>query len=584
MKLRPCTFAAILAVMQGSAAAQVAQTTAPPAKAPPRSGLIVPLPPPDTLTVPAVQQGQTFGEFSVGGNEPAQGAVDFVLRSMFESHRTSGPDRAASMLEPGSHWLHDLEVNARHDLGRHWRTEFNSVLRYTDSRRHDPQTRSVQRMQFVASDQVNHLTLGDYYATLSQYSLNRAIKGVGYQRNIGESSYVRFVAGAFDARWNHLVGQVADEPIDRHVSGLRAQTAGENYRLGFNLVSSGDRDDDPARTVEDTYRQVLPAFDWEYRTVGDLRLSGEHAQAKTRRLSATGVSQDLSGSAHRINLDGALGKLRLRGRAERVSPDFHTLGGGAVVDRLRTHLRGDFRLSGVWSVHAAHEGYRNNLDGQLTATTRTSTPEIGLNARGLFDRRSLNLTTSLRQRRVDTDAPALREQVSERVFVSVADRFDQVSLRGEVEALLDKRKDTSPQERQDDVLYRLVIDSRHMLAGGRFDLRPYLSVEHQEVEDPATARMVRTDGVRFDMRLLTQGHLSYGMNLEHRDTESQLPGAVDSRLRRYALTLDSQPALLRGGTLRAEIGHGEYRYSDALRNYRESYVRVLTEIPFTFGN
>ncbi len=583
MKLRPRTFAVLLAALSGGAGAQPAETAASAETVPPRTGLIVPLTPPDTLSAPVAPKGPAFGEFSFT-TEETENSLEVTLRSMFESHHISGPGRAASILEPGRHWLHDLELNARHSLGDNWTTEFNAILRYTDSRRHDPQTKSLQRLQFVASDQVNHLTLGDYYATLSQYSLNRAIKGIGYQRNIGEASYVRFVAGAFDARWNHLLNQVEDEPIDRHVTGLRAQTAGDNYRVGVNLVSAWDRDNDPVRTTEDTYRQILPAFDWEYRADSGLRLSGEHAQAKTRRQTAAGVRENLSGSAHRLNMDGTLGKLRLRGRAERVSPDFYTMGGGAALDRLRTYVRGDYRLDTVWSVYGAYDWFRNNLDGQLAATTRTSIPEVGVNARGLFDRRSLTFATSLRQRRVDTGAPQRREQVSERLYVSLADRFDQVSVRGEVEALLNTRKDTSPRQSNDDLLYRLVIDSRHLIAGGRYDLRPYLSLEHQEVEDPGSGRMVRTDGARFDLRLLTQGHLSYGLNLEHRSTENRVPGAEDTRLRRYALNLDSQPALLRGGTLRAEIGHAEYRFGDAAKNYRERYVRVLTDIPFNFGN
>ena len=441
---------------------------------------------------------------------------------------------------------------------------------------------SLQRVQFIARDKVNHLTLGDYYATLSQYSLNQAIKGLGYQRNFGESTYLRVVAGTMAPRWDHLFGEPHNETIKRDVVGLRAQNAGDNYRVGLNLVSASDHDNASVRTIEDTYRQVLPAFDWEYRTDSGVRLSGEHAQANTRKQTAAGVNHDMVGTAHRINADGSLGDLRWRMRTERVSSDFVTLGGGAAIDRLRYYLRGDYRLDKTWSVFLADDWYRNNLDNQIGATTRTHIPEAGVTARGLFDRRNLTLTTSLRQRQVKTEAPLYDRNISDRLYVSMSDRFQEVSVRGEVEALLNKRKDTTNGHTDnDDYLYRFAIDSRHMFSEGRYDFRPYLTLEHQIVDDPLTGKSAVTDGAILDLRLIAPGNLTYALNFEQRNVNNTIPGADDNSLLRYGVSVAYRPAQFPGSSIRAEAGKIHYDFSDNTKDYRERYVRVMLDIPFS---
>lgn len=544
-------------------------------------GIIVPLSPPDALNGPQIEKKPVFGNFQYDSGLPDK-ALDVTLRSMFEDHRISGPGRANSFLESGSHWLHDIELTARQPLGSKLKTEFNAVVRYTDTKRHDPSTWSVQRLQMIARDDVNHLTLGDYYATLSQYSLNQAMKGLGYQRNFNENTYLRFTAGTLAPRWDHIFGKPYNETIKRDAVGFRAQNAGDNYRVGLNLVSAWDHDNAGIRTTEDTYRQLLPAVDWEYRTDGGTRLSGEHAQANTRREKANGQRHDLSGTANRINADGSLGNLRWRMRGERVSSDFFTMGGGAAIDRLRYYLRGDYRLDKTWSVFLANDWYRNNLDKQLPATTRTHIPEAGVTARGLFDRRNLTLTTSLRQRRLMTDSPQYNRQISDRVYVSVSDRFNEVSLRGEVEALLNKRKDTTKTRTDnDDFLYRFAIDSRHLFAEGRYDLRPYLTLEHQIVEDPTTGKSVITNGALIDMRLIAPNNLTYALNFEHRKTNNAIPASDDNKLLRYGLSVSARPAVLQGGSIRAEAGKAHYDFSTSTNNYRERYFRVMFDIPFS---
>lgn len=546
-------------------------------------GVIVPLDPPETLNASQTEKQPVFGNFQYDDERPEQ-AIDFTLRSMFEDYHTTGPGRASSFLEPGTHWLHDLEMSARQPLGGDLKGEFNAVVRYTDSARHDPSYLSLQRLQFIVSDKVNHLTLGDYYATLSQYSLNQMLKGVGYQRTLNDTTYVRFVAGTLAPRWDHLFGTPHNETIKRDATGLRAQNAGDNYRVGLNLVSAWDHDNPALRTSGDIYRQVLPAVDWEYRSDAGIRFSGEHALANTRRQDTAGVNHDMNGTAHRLNADGNLGKLRWRAYGERVSPDFYTMGGGAALDRLRYYMRGDYRLNRTWSVFLADDWYRDNLDDQLAATTRTHIPEAGVTVRGLFERRNLAFSAALRQRRVKTAAPQYSSQISDRIYLSASDRFKEVSLRGEVEALLNKRQDTTNgKSDNNDFLYRFTVDSRHLFQEGRYDLRPYLNLEHQIVEDPLTGKSVVTHAALLDLRLMAPSNLIYALGFEKRDTDNDVPGADNSHLLRYGVSVEARPSLLNGGTLRAEVGRAHYDFSNQSNNYRESYVRVTMDFPFSLG-
>ncbi|HAU29770.1 MAG TPA: hypothetical protein DCW68_06670 [Rhodospirillaceae bacterium] len=546
-------------------------------------GTIIPLPPPDSLGSTKTATSFTFGEFDLGEEAPKD-SLTFNLNSQFESNHTSGPGKASSFLDVGDSWLHDLEVNALNHFENGWQTDLNAAVRYTNSRRYDPRELSLQTLRLVASKADDTITAGDYYATFSQYSLNRSIKGLGYQHNFDDNTYVRMAAGTFDPRWDHLLSDTAGETIDRYITAMRGQTGREDANIGMNLVWAADRNDDPSRTTQDTYRQVLPSIDWEYKMESGLRLDGEHAVSFTRRqTAATHVEKHMTGTANRVNLQGSLGALRIRGRAERVAPDFVSMGGGAALDRLRFYGRADYRLDKTWRVFAAYDWFRNNLEQQLAQTTRTAIPEIGVDAKGLFDRRSLTFSTSLRERKIWEGAPVSQKNTSDRIYVSLGDRFDQVSLRGEVEANLNTRSNSATMD-NDDLLYRFTVDSRHKILDGKYDLRPYFSIQCQDAEDPTTGATIRTDGFTFDLQLLTDSDMTYGLNVESTKTDNDVAGSDDTRTRRLALNFSSEPEIFMGGTLRGEAGYADYRFTTTSKNYRENYVRLMLGIPFSFGN
>lgn len=548
------------------------------------TGMIRPLAPPDTMMIEPSETEAEFGDFDFDDDFFQEPAVNLTSRTLYEYHHIKGPGKESSFMEQGGHIMNDLELRTLGSLNQNWRTEFNSNLRFTQSRRYDPKDFSVQYLQFITSDDTNHITLGDYYASLSQYSLNRGIKGIGYQKTFSEHNYIRMVGGSFHSRWEYLFNREEQEPIDRQVIGIRAQTGKDKYFMGLNVVTAWDRDNDPNRTTENTYRQVLPSLDWEYRMSG-LRLSGEHAYAPTRKQQATDRDNDrITGTANRVNAHASMGKLRLQARTEHVTPDFFTMGGGAAVDRFRIFTRGDYRLNRTWSLYAGNDWYRNNLESQLEATTTTMVPEAGIRAQGLFGRRSLDLSTGLRRRIVSTESPQRRKDITDRLTFGVGDRFKDVSIRGEAEVLINKNKKSEPKTKREDYLYRLIIDSRHRILDGKLDLRPYLTVEHQEVEDAGTGQPIRTNSARFDLRALTENDWAFGFNLEGRSTKSSIQDRDDSHETRFAVNVEKRPEFLNGGLIRGEVGHNRYRFSDSERNYRENFVMFSLEIMFNKGN
>lgn len=540
---------------------------------------IIPLEPPDSLPVTGAEGGVL--EFFY---EPLRREREFdvMLRSQYEAHGTSGPGRNASFLDSGSHWLNELDMVLRTPIGSGWDASFDAIVRHTNSRRHDPRDFSLQRFRITLEDDRHLVSLGDYYASLSQFSLNRSIKGLAYQHTFDSEHYVRVTGGSFTPRWDHLHSRKSDRPIDSHVGGIRYQTAGEQYRVGLNFVAARDRDGDSVRTVEDTHRQWLPALDWTWRS-SHWQLSGEHAYASTRRQSADGTSRNFSGDAHRVAARGRLGRVGLRTRFERVDPDFFTMGGGAAIDRMRVNGRLDYRIDRQWSAFAGYDWQRNNLDGDLPGTTRSYTPELGVTARGLFDRRTFSASSSVRRRIVESGGDLNRRDYSDRINLALQDRFGEISLRGEMEWLLNR--DRRPNQRSyDDHLYRLSIDSRHLLAGGQFDLRPYLVLERQEAEDPFTGETILTHSARFDLRLLAPHDLTYGLTLEAGHTDNDVPGADDTKPRRFAGNVEYRPPLLRGGHLRLEAGYGDFSFSTNQRDYRERYLQVMFQLPFDNRN
>ncbi len=508
--------------------------------------------------------------------------VMLTTRTLYEHHGIGGPGKQFGFMEEGSHMMSDMELRTIGSIGDRWNTGFVSNVRFTRSRQYDPENASVMYLQYIASDDSNHITLGDYHAHLSHYSLNRGVKGLGYQNTRGEHKYIRLVGGSFHSQWEHLFSQKEEVPVDRQVIGARIQTGEDNYRVGLNLVTAWDRENDPKRTTETTYSQILPSLDWEYRHPA-LHLTGEHSYAPTRRQFADRNNENITGTANRVNAHANLGRLNLHARSEHVTPNFITMGGGAIIDQHGIFTRGDYRLNRTWSLYAGNDWYRNNLENQFEATTRTLVPEVGIIAHGLFNRQSLSFSYGVRRRIVSTESPHRWDTVTDRLTFSLGDRFKSISVRGEVEVLINEHKRPGPGFTREDYLYRLVTDSSHLIMDESIHLLPHLTLEHHEVEDHWTGSPVRTSTARFDLRALIRNDMTLGFNLESRSTRSNIPDRDNSDEARLALLMEKRPGFLSGGKIQAELGHNRYRFSTSDRNYKENFVLFSMGVMFSKG-
>jgi len=247
------------------------------------------------------------------------------------SHRLSGPGRASSFLDPGTHVFHETDVlRTGTALGGQWNSYFNGTLRYTDSNQFDRERFSLQKLEWRLSDADTQINLGDYFANLSPYSLTKGVKGLAVQRNLGnDQNYVRVVYGSFDNEWAFLLRDLTREPMGTLGGGVRMQRAWEKFRVGFNLAEAHD-DKNGARASFPAYAQILPALDWEYREAG-LVVNGEHAYSDTSEtLLAGAAANHKSGSAHKIAVRAAMKDVNFDGQVERVDTAFFSRGGGPL--------------------------------------------------------------------------------------------------------------------------------------------------------------------------------------------------------------------------------------------------------------
>lgn len=498
----------------------------------------------------------------------------FYNRTEFLVQSVSGVGKAQSFYDPGSHLFHETDILATNGLGRSWNSLFNATVRYTDSRQYDPDNLSLQRFQWQISDAQTQINFGDYFAVFSPYAMTKGIKGLAFQRNFSnDQNYVRATYGTFDGQWSYLFKNAANEPMDRFGGGLRLQQAGENWRLGFNLVQAADRFGDPNRRNFDAYRQVLPAVDWEWRREGWL-FSGDHAYSDTKISRADGSQQDVSGSANRLAFRSSIRTFNFDGLAERVGSRFVTLGGGATPDRMRFMLRGDWRMSALWRFNGMTDYYYNNLDGQLATRTTVSSLDLGATRRRVFDRKNSSLGVGVKTRGVksqndttDARTDRLKFRFKDRYLDDVLD----FSL-GLEKTLQDERQGTAPGETAS-YLYDASFGVRANVSKNWL-LRGNLDLGLMENQNPTTGSFDAMDTVRLALTAEGAGGTQFGASIDYGNNRLTIANA-SSRVDRYMLFWQTQPAWTGGGILRAELADNNYQFDDANKNFRERLLRLV---------
>jgi hypothetical protein len=496
------------------------------------------------------------------------------------SHRTevlnqavSGPGRASSFLDAGTHVFHETDLYLQGQaLGGQWNLTVNGTVRYTDSRQFDPERVSTQKLEWRLSDAHTQIHLGDYFANLSPYALTKGVKGLAVQRNLGDDqNYVRVVYGSFANEWAFLLKDLAREPMATYGGGIRMQKAWEQFRFGLNLAEAHD-EKSAARASFPAYAQILPALDWEYRD-GGLVVSGEHAYSDTTETPlAGGASRQRSGSAHKLVLRAALKDINLDGQVERVASDFISRGGGATPDRLRYYAKADYKLTREWRLFAIFDDYRDNLDGRLSATTAVTTWETGVKRSRAFGRRHMNVALSWRNRDKELSDASFSQRTN-RIKLRVNDRWaEDYDWRVEVERILDRDRRTASGAAS--TLFDLGLGYRHRIENS-WELRADVDVGRQENGTLNAAGSDVSNLLRLGLTADRGDGTVFGLSFE-RNAADLFAAASDNRHKRGAISWQSTPAWLHGGSVRLEYADFIHRFEQAAaNNYRERVFKVL---------
>jgi len=496
-------------------------------------------------------------------------------RTALLNYTITGPGKAQSFYDPKARIYHESDIQILDLPLGNWNGSLLTTVRYTDSPQYDPNYTSIQNLAIHLTDPQNNIDAGDVFANLSSYSMMKGIKGVGFQHNFGDDrNYVRTTYGTFDGQWAYLfLNSRVDEPMDRFGGGIRVQGATDDLTVGANFAQVADRAGDSKRGTSNVYRQILPAFDWEYRSAG-MVLSGEHAFSRTRLLPYTSTSQSLRGSANRIVFRGRFRAFSLNGNVEQVTSNFITLGGGATPDRVRYNARADWRLDRQWQLFGNYDQFYNNLSKQLSTRTRYETTEAGIIRRHLFGSRASALTISARSRSKLTDDGSSTGR-SHRLRLKYKDRAFNNALNYtlDYERLLNKDKSGVSNTYLSNNLYHLSVGHRGYNIG-EWKLSGDLDFGRQELQNPTTEKFDVSDMLRVSLRANGSDGNELGASYDLGSNRVTVAGS-GSRQNRGLFYFTVAPKILHGGSIRSEYSLNDYRFDDVTRNYREGLLQVL---------
>jgi hypothetical protein len=268
----------------------------------------------------------------------------------------------------------------------------------------------------------------------------------------------------------------------------------------------------------------------------------------------------------------ALKDISLDGQMERVATDFLSRGGGAVADRLRVYAKADYRLTRDWRLFGIYDDYRDNLDGQLAATTDVTTWEAGFKRARAFGRRHMNIALSWRiKERSLSDGSA--DQTTNRIKFKVNDRLaEDYDWRIDVERILDRDHRTA--SGAGSTLFDLGLGYRHRMENS-WDLRADLDFGRQENGTLNTTGEDISHTLRLALTADRGDGTVFGLSVERSAANLLAPGS-DNRHTRGAISWQSTPAWMNGGSVKVEYADFLHRFAQtATSNYRERIFKVV---------
>lgn len=312
----------------------------------------------------------------------------------FNTQSVSG-NREMSSVDTGGHYLTLLDLSARKGLADGALFEFQTNVRIASDRqittRHRNEPEILRIVGRYVKPGVIDVSLGDIYPRYSPYSLTRSLEGgTATLWLLDKPDDVRPVNSATTnltlARVHRHEG---DSRFSRYAGALRAETGKSGkWSLSANVVHTWDDHD------SNDNAQLLAINNWVgslHHTVSDvslgkfryMTLDTEVAYAWQTEDSRAASEEKRRDLAWRANLAGRFMGAHWGVSYEEVGPDFVSSIGSAASDQALFNATTRLDVARWLRTSFNYNHYRNNLDGQLAATTRTHAPGITLDFRAL---------------------------------------------------------------------------------------------------------------------------------------------------------------------------------------------------------
>ncbi|NLH38627.1 MAG: hypothetical protein GX445_00995 [Elusimicrobia bacterium] len=260
---------------------------------------------------------------------------------------------------------------------------YNLGLKFTDDRRNDVKNVSITNLNGSFNKDDHSLSLGDIFESFSQYTLASSLKGAEYKfkKDGSRIPEVTAVFGYPYPRWDSVWKDPKTVVTKRQVYGTRIHEDLGDLNLGLNYLKAND-----VKVVNDTtkYDSKNYSFDMDYIIMPGLTLNGEYAKSDyDEKISATSEK----GDAYRMEIVGDADPSRVSIEYENIDPDYLSLLGSAVSDRKKIKTKWTYKYSKLKTFNTGLLWYRDNLDGQKTATTYSLRPEFSMSVKKIIPSR-----------------------------------------------------------------------------------------------------------------------------------------------------------------------------------------------------
>ena len=424
-------------------------------------------------------------------------------------NKAGGAGRANSYLYLGNNGWNHL---GRLDLLN--RGTFDDVVyeidldtRLTSDARLDADDASPKKIYLQRQSPETLLRVGDFYGNFSQYSLSQNLKGLIFSLEGSEENPWSFttLGGTYKPRWEQVWKDEESELKDTYFYGTRIGREKGSLKAHFNYVFTdefrmGGVDENTSRASTDIVHNNLLSFDWNFRPVSGLDLSGENSISKYH----TTVRDNTDwGNAHRVLGRFRVKQLRTQLEYERTPSDFHTPGGSASSDRARYRIRNNYYL-GEHEVFFNHTNYHDNTQETLATTTHVDSPELGFTARNLLNRRTLSSTVRIIHRRLYQEDHSQDER-TDTITYSMEDRFGpfRPALEYEFRKVNPRKDENDSGEKTQAITLRGNSYHRNDI----WTIRPSLAVRFEQTEDKGAAgargtnkNLIWTGGISGDFK------------------------------------------------------------------------------------